>query len=115
MAEAGATVPEANRRLLTYHDAYAYFAAHYDWTVVGAVQPSDFEEPTPKEVANLIEQVKEEEIPAVFGSEVFPSDVLEQIADESGATYVDVLATTTYRASPATPTTRTWPCCGSTS
>lgn len=91
MTEAGATVPEANRRLLTYHDAYAYFAAHYDWTVVGAVQPSDFEEPTPKEVADLIEQVKDEDIPAVFGSEVFPSDVLEQIADEGGATYVDVL------------------------
>lgn len=91
MAEATETVPEENRRLLTYHDAYAYFAAHYGWTVVGAVQPSDFEEPTPKEVTALIDQVREEDIPAVFGSEVFPSDVLEQIADEGGATYVDVL------------------------
>ena len=91
MVEATRTVPRQNRRLLTYHDAYAYFAARYGWQVVGAVQPSDFEEPTPKEVAALIDQIRDEDIPAVFGSEVFPSDVLEQIAKESGAAYVDEL------------------------
>ena len=58
---------------------------------MGAIQVSSFEDPTPKEVADLIDQVKEEDIPAVFGSEVFPSPVLQQIADESGAKYVDVL------------------------
>lgn len=91
MVEATKTVPEKNRRLLTYHDAYAYFAAHYGWTIVGAVQVSNFEDPSPKEVVDLIEQVKDQDIPAVFGSEVFPSDVLEEIARESGARYVDVL------------------------
>lgn len=91
MAEATETVPEENRRLLTYHDAYAYFAAHYGWTVVGAVQVSDFEDPSPKEVVGLIEQIRDEEIPAVFGSEVFPSDVLAEIARESGADYIDEL------------------------
>jgi ABC-type Zn uptake system ZnuABC Zn-binding protein ZnuA len=85
------TIPEQNRKLLTYHDSYAYFARHYGMTVIGAVQPSDFSEPSPKEVADLIDQIKEEGIPAVFGSEVFPSTVLEQIAKESGATYVDQL------------------------
>jgi ABC-type Zn uptake system ZnuABC Zn-binding protein ZnuA len=85
------TVPEANRKLLTYHDSYAYFARHYGMTVIGAVQPSDFSEPSPQEVAGLIEQIREEQVPAVFGSEVFPSDVLEQIAKEAGATYVDQL------------------------
>ena len=68
------------RKLLTYHDAYAYFARDYDWTVIGAVQPSDFEEPTASEVADLIRQVKSQNVPAVFGSEVFASPVLEQIA-----------------------------------
>ena len=91
MVGATATVPEGNRRLLTYHDAYAYFAAHYGWTVVGAVQVSDFEDPSPKEVVRLIEQIRDEKIPAVFGSEVFPSDVLAEIARESGATYHDKL------------------------
>jgi ABC-type Zn uptake system ZnuABC Zn-binding protein ZnuA len=88
---ATATVPAASRKLLTYHDAYAYFSQQYGWTVIGAIQPSSFDEPTPKEVARLITQVKKEKVKAVFGSEVFPSPVLAQIAKEAGAKYVDKL------------------------
>lgn len=91
MSEATATVPAEGRLLLTYHDAYAYFAKHYGWTVVGAIQPSSFDEPTPKEIADLIAQVRERRVAAVFGSEVFPSAILEQIGEETGARYIDVL------------------------
>ncbi len=91
MAEATATIPEGQRKLLTYHDAYAYFALHYGYEVIGAIQPSSFDEPTPKEIADLITQVKESGVTAVFGSEVFPSPVLEQIGAETGVRYVDVL------------------------
>jgi len=86
-----ATVPEQNRKLLTYHDSWAYWAREYGFTVIGAVQASDFSDPSPQEVARLIEQIREEHVPAVFGSEVFPSPVLEQIARESGARFVDKL------------------------
>ena len=85
------TVPEQNRRLLTYHDSYAYFAPRYGMTVIGAVQPSDFSEPSPREVAGIIDQIRASGVPAVFGSEVFPSDVLEQIAAETDAAYIDDL------------------------
>ena len=88
---ATATIPEDQRKLLTYHDAYAYFAKNYGYTVVGAIQPSSFDEPTPKEIAALILQVKELGVKAIFGSEVFPSPVLEQIGLESDVRYVDVL------------------------
>lgn len=91
MVTATATVPAAQRKLLTYHDAYAYFAKHYGWTVIGAIQPSNFDEPTAKEVADLIKQVRATGVPAIFGSEVFPSPVLEQIGAEAGVKYVDVL------------------------
>lgn len=86
-----ATIPEENRKLLTYHDSWAYFAPRYGMTVIGAAQPSDFSEPSPREVASLITQIREEGVSAVFGSEVFPSGVLEQIANEAGADYVDEL------------------------
>ncbi len=79
------------RKLLTYHDAYAYFARTYGWTVIGAIQISDFEDPTPAEVANLIDQVRASDVPAIFGSEVFPSPVLKQIGKEAGVRYVDEL------------------------
>ena len=55
---ATATIPEDQRKLLTYHDAYAYFATNDGFTVVGAIQPSSFDEPTPKEIGELISQVK---------------------------------------------------------
>lgn len=86
-----ATVPEANRKLLTYHDSFPYFARDYGWTIIGAIQPVDFGEPTPREVKALIDQVKRLDVPAIFGSEVFSSPVLERIADATGARYVDEL------------------------
>ena len=88
---ATATLPPERRKLLTYHDAYAYFAREYGWTVIGAIQVSDFEDPTPREVAGIIDQVKAEGVRAIFGSEVFPSPVLERIGKEAGVRYVDEL------------------------
>lgn len=86
-----ASVPAENRKLLTYHDSWAYWAREYVFTVIGAIQASDFSDPSPQEVAALIDQIKAEKVPAVFGSEVFPSPVLAQIARESGAQFVDAL------------------------
>ncbi|MFQ5410425.1 MAG: metal ABC transporter substrate-binding protein [Anaerolineales bacterium] len=86
------SIPLENRKLLTYHDSWAYFAPRYGMTVVGAIQPSDFSEPSAHDVIDLIEQVRAESVPAIFGSEVFPSPVLEQIARETGAAFVDDLA-----------------------
>ena len=81
------TVPEGGLKLVTYHDAYAYFADNFGWAVVGAVQPSDFADPTPSEVVTLIEQIRGEGVPTIFGSEVFPSDVLEEVGNETGVRY----------------------------
>jgi ABC-type Zn uptake system ZnuABC Zn-binding protein ZnuA len=85
------TIPEGSRRLLTYHDSWPYFARRYGFQIIGAVQPSDFSDPSPREVKRLIDQIRKEKIPAVFGSEVFPSPVLEQIAREGKSRYIDKL------------------------
>ena len=84
------TIP-GPRTLLTYHDAYAYFAKNFGWQVVGAIQPANFSDPAPSEVAALIEQVKAQNVKVIFGSEVFPSAVLEEVAKASGARYEDSL------------------------
>jgi ABC-type Zn uptake system ZnuABC Zn-binding protein ZnuA len=86
-----ATIPDGRRELLTYHDAYAYFAKTYGWKVIGAIQPKNFEDPTPKEVAALIDQVRSEGVPVIFGSEVFPSKVLAEVGRATGARYEDTL------------------------
>ena len=87
-----ATIPVANRKLLTYHDSWAYFAPRYGMTVLGAIQPADFSEPSAREMAELITQLQREQTPAIFGSEVFPSAILDQIGRESGVEFVDTLS-----------------------
>ncbi len=97
------TIPPENRRLVTYHDSWAYFALTYGMEVIGAVQPSDFAEPSAREMAELIDQVKELGLPAIFGSEEFPSEALETIAREGGTTYIDQLADDDLPGAPGDP------------
>jgi ABC-type Zn uptake system ZnuABC Zn-binding protein ZnuA len=86
--EAVATVPSGDRKLVTYHDSYPYFAPRYGFDIIAAIQPADFSEPSAQELAALIDQIRAEDVPAVFGSEVFRSDALAQIAAETDAVYV---------------------------
>ncbi len=91
IAAAVSTIPPQNRKLLTYHDSFAYFAPRYDMTVIGAIEPASFSEPSPREVTRVIRQLKQAKVPAIFGSEVFPSKVLNQIGREAGVKFVDTL------------------------
>ena len=79
IARATATIPPENRKLLTYHDSFPLFGPRYGLEIIGAIQPSDFTEPSVRSVANLIDQVRETNVPAIFGSQVFPSPIMEQI------------------------------------
>jgi ABC-type Zn uptake system ZnuABC Zn-binding protein ZnuA len=88
---AAQSVPPENRKLITYHDSWAYFAPQYNMTVIGAVQPSDFSEPSPLDIAKLIDQIKAEKIPAIFASEVFSNRITDQIAKEAGVNIVQTL------------------------
>lgn len=81
--EVVASIPPQNRKLLTYHDSWAYWARQYNFQVIGAIQPSDFKEPSAQDVARLVDQIRQVRVPAIFGSEVYPSTVEEQIAREA--------------------------------
>jgi ABC-type Zn uptake system ZnuABC Zn-binding protein ZnuA len=91
IATAMTTIPPAQRQLLTYHDSWPYFARRYGMTVVGAIQPASFSEPSPRDVARIIDQIRATKLPAIFGSEVFPSPVLEKIAAETNVRYIETL------------------------
>jgi ABC-type Zn uptake system ZnuABC Zn-binding protein ZnuA len=97
------TLEPHQRKLLTYHDSWPYFARRYGLTVIGAVQPAHFSEPSPREVARLIDQLRREKVPAVFGSEVFPSKVLAKIASEAGVRYVTSLRDDVLPGAPGEP------------
>jgi ABC-type Zn uptake system ZnuABC Zn-binding protein ZnuA len=103
VGQATATIPEDDRTLIVYHDAWSYFARDYGLEMVTAVQPSDYAEPSAGDVREIIDLVEEHDVPALFGSEVFPSDVLDTIAEETGATYVGDLADDTLPGEPGDP------------
>jgi ABC-type Zn uptake system ZnuABC Zn-binding protein ZnuA len=86
------SIPPENRKLITYHDSWAYFAPGYNMTVIGAVQPSDFSEPSPLDIARLIDQIKSENVSAIFASEVFSNRITNQIADEADIEIVQTLS-----------------------
>jgi ABC-type Zn uptake system ZnuABC Zn-binding protein ZnuA len=91
ITKAVATIPPHYRLLVTYHDAWPYFARRYGLAVVRVVQPANFAEPSPREVARVVEQLRQTPVPALFSSDIFPSKVPEKIAREAGVPRVDVL------------------------
>jgi zinc/manganese transport system substrate-binding protein len=85
------TIPPSARTLVTYHDAWPYFAKRYGLKVLAVVQPAKFAEPSAREVARIIDQLRRAKVPALFGSEVFASKVAEKIASEAGVRFVTPL------------------------
>jgi ABC-type Zn uptake system ZnuABC Zn-binding protein ZnuA len=81
-----ATVPRAQRMLVTNHDAFAYFAAHYGITVVGSVVPSlsTASEPSANQVAALIGKIRAQHVHAVFTESSLNPSLEQQIAHEAG-------------------------------
>ena len=81
-----APLPDSRRVLVTNHDFLSYFAARYDFAVIGTILPatSTLAEPAPQDVATLIELIKEYGVPAIF-AEVSDTDALATtIAAETG-------------------------------
>jgi ABC-type Zn uptake system ZnuABC Zn-binding protein ZnuA len=77
-------IPPARRKLVTSHDAFPYFAKAYGFTVVGFVQPEPDKEPSPAELAELVEKVKEQQVAAIFSEAQVSPRLAETLAREAG-------------------------------
>ena len=82
-----ARVPVPERKLVTSHDAFGYFAARYRITIVGAVIPSQTTQAQPSagDLARLIALIRREHVKAVFPESSINPRLAEQIARETGA------------------------------
>ena len=82
-------MPEERRLLVTSHDSFGYFAELYGFEVVGVVLSITTDvEPTAKDLADLIEEVEELGVPAVFGETTVSERLASAVASESGAKLV---------------------------
>jgi ABC-type Zn uptake system ZnuABC Zn-binding protein ZnuA len=83
-----ATIPEANRKLVTFHDAFPYFAKHFGFELVGVVLENVGQEPSAADLAALVEKVKAAGVKAVFSEAQFNPKLSETLAQEAGITTV---------------------------
>ncbi len=78
-------IPAERRTIITSHDAFGYFADAYGIEVVAPQGVSTEAEPTAKDVARLITQIREEGVKAVFVETITDPRMIERIAEEGGA------------------------------
>lgn len=89
-----ATIPPERRKLVTFHDAFPYFAAHYGLELVGVVVPSPGREPLPQEVANLVAQIRQQRVSAIFIEPQFNPKLAQTIAQEAGVQVLELYSDT---------------------
>lgn len=78
-------IPTDRRRIITAHDAFGYFAAAYGITMTAPRGVTTESEPSARDVAAIITQIKQQRIPAVFLENVSDPRLLERISRETGA------------------------------
>ncbi len=83
-----ATIPRADRKLVTFHDAFPYFAREYGLEVVGVALDAPGQDPSAGEITALIEAIRASGVKAIFSEAQFPTRLVDQLAAETGATVV---------------------------
>jgi zinc/manganese transport system substrate-binding protein len=83
--EAVAKIPDARRKVISTHDAFGYFADAYGITFFSPLSVSTDSEPSARDIAAIIAQIKVAKIPAVFLENISDPRLIERIAAETGA------------------------------
>jgi zinc/manganese transport system substrate-binding protein len=78
-------IPPGRRKIITTHDAFGYFGAAYGLDFISPEGVSTDSEPSAKDVAKIIAQIRKQKIPAVFMENITDPRMMQRIAKESGA------------------------------
>jgi zinc/manganese transport system substrate-binding protein len=84
-------IPPEHRKIITTHAAFGYFADAYGMQFVSPEGISTEAEPSAKDVAKIISQIKSQNIPAIFMENIIDPRLLQEIANETGAKIVGTL------------------------
>lgn len=78
------TLSVANHKMVTFHDAFPYFAKHYGFEVIGVILANVGQEPTAADLAVLVQKVRAAGVTAVFSEAQFNPDLVTTLAQEAG-------------------------------
>ncbi len=82
-----ATIPEDQRKLVTTHDTFGYYAHAYGFEIVGTALGSlstEGGDPSASDISALIDEIASSGVPAIFAENVSSTDLMETIADGAG-------------------------------
>ena len=82
------TIPKARRKLVTFHDAFPYFANRYGFSLHGVLVASPGKEPSARDLTALVRRIKQEQVPAVFAEVQFNPKAMEVLASDAGVRVV---------------------------
>ena len=85
------SIPPGERRLVTFHDAFPYFAREYGLEIVGVAVEAPGQDPSAAEIAALIHAIKAAHVKAIFSEDQFPTRLVDQLATSTGAKVVSNL------------------------
>jgi manganese/iron transport system substrate-binding protein len=100
IGERFAAIPAQDRRVVSFHDAFPYFAAAYDLEIVGVVVDAPGQEPSSGEIAELIQAVREADVRAILTESQFSDEVAQAVATETGVEVIHDLYTDSLGAPP---------------
>jgi zinc/manganese transport system substrate-binding protein len=83
--EAVGQIPEARRKVISTHDAFGYFAAAYGIAFIAPQGVSTESEPSARDIAAIITQIRTGKIPAVFLENISDPRLMRRISAETGA------------------------------
>ena len=80
-----ASIPSERRKVISTHDAFGYFASAYGLVFLAPLGVSTESEPSARDIASIITQIKTQKIPAVFLENISDPRLMGRIAAETGA------------------------------
>jgi ABC-type Zn uptake system ZnuABC Zn-binding protein ZnuA len=82
------SIPAANRRFVSFHDAFPYYARAYGLEIVGVAVEAPGQDPSAAYTAQLIDAIRAAHVKAIFSEAQFPPKLVQQLAQETGASVV---------------------------
>ena len=77
--------PLPNKNIVTFHEAFPYFAKEFNLNIVAVIEREPGSDPTPKDIEETVDKVKSLNVKALFAEPQYPEGAAQTISQESGA------------------------------
>jgi len=80
-----------NRNVITFHDAFPYFAEYFGLNILASIEPDPNKMPTPKQIIEIENLIKKYNVKVVFKEPELSSDIYKSIVEDTGVKVIDLM------------------------